>query len=100
MEQDIRRNSSKPPYIGLHLNQQRREPVYLKNGGINVILFKKFLWFINSVTTTSVRRIFERGRGGGAGNLRIMKTKRKRSSLNLARFLPTFPAQIPKGGGA
>ena len=31
MEQDIRRNWSKPLYVGLHLDQQPSESVYLKN---------------------------------------------------------------------
>ena len=34
---------------------------------------------------SSVRRLFERG-GGEAGNSRIMKTKRKRSSLKISPF--------------
>ena len=43
-----------------------------------------------SVTATSVRRIFERG--VGAGNLRIMKTKRKISPLRISPF--SFPKLV------
>ena len=44
-ENDIRHNWTKPSYVGLQLDQQPspREPVWLKNGGINIILLKKFL---------------------------------------------------------
>ena len=33
IEKDIRRTWSKPPYVGLHFDQQPRESVCLKNGG-------------------------------------------------------------------
>ena len=29
-EKDIRHNWTKPPYVGLHLDQQPKQPVYLK----------------------------------------------------------------------
>ena len=44
---------SKPLYVGLHLNQQPREPVYLKNDGIKITLLKKFLLITKSKTTMS-----------------------------------------------
>ena len=40
-ESDIKRNWTKPPYVGLRLDQKARELVCVKNGGINVILLKK-----------------------------------------------------------
>ena len=53
-EKDIRRNWTKPPYVGLHLNQQPGEPVCLKSAKINIILLKKFLQFTKSVATKPV----------------------------------------------
>ena len=67
-EKDIRRDWTKPPYVDLHLNQQPREPVCLKNGKIKIILLKKFLQFTKSVATMSVwsfNFIFSRGWGKG-----------------------------------
>ena len=53
MEKDIRRSWFKPPYVGLHLDLQLREPIYLKIGEIDIILLKKVLLFTKSVTTMS-----------------------------------------------
>ena len=53
-EKDIRRNWPKPPYVSLHLDQHPRELVCLKNGGINIIMLKKFLQFTKSVATMPV----------------------------------------------
>ena len=38
---DIRRNWTKASFASLHSDEQTRKPVCLKNGGINVIMFKK-----------------------------------------------------------
>ena len=51
VEQDVRRNWSKPLYVGLHLDQQPSESVYLKNDGIKTLVLKKFLLIIKSETT-------------------------------------------------
>ena len=53
-EKDIRRNWTKSPHVGLHLNRRPRELVCLKNGTINVILLKKFLRFTKSLAAMSV----------------------------------------------
>ena len=53
-EKDIRRNWTKSSYASLLLDKQPRESVCLKNGGINVILLKKFLQFTKSIPMMSV----------------------------------------------
>ena len=53
LEEDIRRNWSKPLYVELHLDQQPSEPVYLKNDGIKILMLKKFLSITKSETTMS-----------------------------------------------
>ena len=53
-EKDIRRNWTKSPHVGLHLNRHTREPVCQENGTINIILLKKFLQLTKSLATMSV----------------------------------------------
>ena len=52
-EYNIRRKWSKLLYVGLRLDQQPSEPVYLKNDGIKALLLKKFLLITKSKTTMS-----------------------------------------------
>ena len=42
IKKDIRSNWTRPPNVGLHLAQQPKELVCLKNDGINATLLKKF----------------------------------------------------------
>ena len=72
-EKDIRSNWTKPPHVGLRLNQQPREPVCLKSGKINIILLKKFLQFIKSIATMSVLSFnFIFGRSWGIGWFKLI----------------------------
>ena len=53
-EKDIRHNWTKLPYVGLHLNQQPREPVCLKKRQKQYNNAQKIFYLMKSAATMSV----------------------------------------------